>query len=77
MTEFIWPIITILVGAFGLIQGEAVEGKGLWHDCVDSIVQGIQPNKLAPGMTIPTVPAQVVAACKAKHPHFGESKVGK
>lgn len=57
----------------GFIKGEYKEGKGLWRDCVDPIVQGKTVNSAIP---LPTVNPTVVAACKAKKPKFGEGKVG-
>jgi hypothetical protein len=61
----------------GFIYGEVGIGKGLWRDCVNPIIQGTQPNNLASGMALPSVPAQVVADCKKEQPRFGEGKVGK
>jgi hypothetical protein len=58
----------------GFIVGEAKEGKGLWMDCVDPIMQGIPPKKSV--LPLPSVSPQVVASCKAKHPRFGSGKIG-
>jgi hypothetical protein len=58
----------------GFIKGEAKEGKGLWRDCIDPIVQGTTAKKSV--LALPTVDPSVVSACKAKHPKFGEGKVG-
>lgn len=59
----------------GFIKGDWKKGDGLWRDCVDPIIQG---QTTAPGGTkaLPTVDPNVVAACKAKHPKYGEGKVG-
>lgn len=59
----------------GFIKGDWKKGDGLWRDCVDPIMQG---KTTVPGATkaLPSVDAGVVAACKAKHPKFGEGKVG-
>jgi len=57
----------------GFIQGGAGAGTGLKADCVDPIMQGIaQPA----GATrpLPQVDPRVVAACKARHPDFGQGK---
>jgi hypothetical protein len=58
----------------GFVVKEAKIGKGLWHDCVDPIMQGTTASKSV--LPLPTVDPTVVAACKAKHPNFGEGKVG-
>ncbi len=59
----------------GFIKGDWKKGDGLWRDCVDPIVQGVTS---VPGATkpLPSVDPSVVAACKAKHPKYGEGKVG-
>jgi hypothetical protein len=55
----------------GFTKGQAKEGNGLWVDCIDPIMSGTaQPKKAT--KPLPTVDAQVVAACKAKHPKFGQ-----
>lgn len=57
----------------GFIKGQAKEGKGLWVDCINPIIQGkAQPEKAQ--IKLPTVDGSAVAACKAKHPNFGEGK---
>jgi hypothetical protein len=54
----------------GFVKNEAKDGKGLWVDCIDPIMQGTaQPAKAT--IKLPTVDAGTVAACKAKHPKFG------
>ena len=59
----------------GFIKGDWKKGDGLWRDCVDPIMQG---QTSVPGATkpLPTVDANLVAECKAKHPKFGTGKVG-
>jgi len=59
----------------GFVKGDFKKGDGLWRDCVDPIMQG-QTN--VPGATkpLPTVDANLIAACKAKRPKFGAGKVG-
>ena len=59
----------------GFVQGEYKEGYGLWRDCIDPIMQG---KTAAPGTTkaLPSVDANLVAACRAKHPKFGSGEVG-
>ena len=58
----------------GFIPKEAKEGKGLWMDCVNPIMQGTTAKKSE--IALPSVDPSVVAACKTKHPKFGEGKVG-
>jgi hypothetical protein len=58
----------------GFIPNDAKQGKGLWMDCVNPIVQGTTAKKSV--IALPSVDPTVVAACKAKHPKFGEGKVG-
>jgi len=59
----------------GFIKGDAKKGDGLWLDCINPLMQGITT---VPGATkaLPAVDPGVVAACKAKHPKFGQGKVG-
>jgi hypothetical protein len=59
--------------AAGFIQGDAKEGKGLWVDCVDPIIQGTTAKKSV--LPLPTVDASTIAACKKARPKFGAGKV--
>jgi len=55
----------------GFVQGEAKEGYGLWVDCIDPLMRGTaQPAKAK--KPLPAVGADLINACKAKHPNFGE-----
>jgi hypothetical protein len=55
----------------GFVKNEAKEGYGLWVDCVDPIMKGtLQPSKAK--KPLPAVGADLVNACKAKHPNFGQ-----
>jgi hypothetical protein len=57
----------------GFIAGDYKTGNGLWVDCVDPIMRGTgQPSKAK--IPLPQVSPEVVAACKAKRPNFGEPK---
>jgi hypothetical protein len=58
----------------GFVDKEAKIGKGLWMDCVNPIMQSTTAKKSQ--LVLPNVDSAVVAACKAKHPKFGEGKVG-
>lgn len=57
----------------GFVKGEAKEGYGLWVDCIDPIMKGTaQPPKAK--KPLPSVSPDLVGACKAKHPNFGQGK---
>ena len=59
----------------GFIEGDARTGNGLHVDCINPIMRGTaQPPKAK--LPLPQVNPQVVAACKQKHPNFGEPKGG-
>ena len=58
----------------GFIKGDAKDGKGLWMDCVNPIMQGTTAKKSV--LPLPKIDAKVVADCKQKKPKFGEGKVG-
>jgi len=60
----------------GFVYGEAKEGYGLWVDCIDPIMRGTaQPSKAK--KPLPGVSADLINACKAKHPNFGEGHAKK
>ena len=55
----------------GFVKGEAKEGYGLWVDCIDPIMKGTpQPSKAK--KPLPAVGSDLINACKAKHPNFGQ-----
>jgi len=57
----------------GFILGDAKTGNGLWVDCIRPIMRGTgQPSSAK--IALPQVSPDVVTACKAKHPNFGEGK---
>lgn len=58
----------------GFIPKDAKQGRGLWRDCVNPIMQGA-PAPANAVIPVPAVDPGVVAACKAKHPNFGEGKL--
>lgn len=60
----------------GFVKGKAKEGTGLWVDCINPIMQG-KPQPAKAKITLPTIDASVVSACKAKHPKFGEREAKK
>jgi hypothetical protein len=57
----------------GFIEGDYKTGNGLHVDCIDPIMRGTPPPHKTK-LTLPQVSPELVAACKAKHPDFGEPK---
>ena len=57
----------------GFVEGDYKQGYGLWVDCIDPIMHGTkQPPKA--DKPLPSVSPQLIAACKQKHPDFGQPK---
>ena len=68
--------ITAACNQAGFIEGDYKTGNGLQVDCIDPIMRGkSQPPKAK--LPLPQVSPQLVAACKAKHPGFGQPKPAK
>jgi N-acetylglucosamine-6-sulfatase len=57
----------------GFTQGAAGQGVGLQVDCIRPIMQG-RPQPRKANKPLPQVDPQLVAACKARNPNFGETK---
>jgi hypothetical protein len=57
----------------GFVEKGASAGVGLVVDCVRPIVQGIAQRPKA-SKPVPQVDQQIVAACKARNPNFGQAK---
>ncbi len=57
----------------GFVAGEHKQGSGLWADCVSPIMRGA-PQPAKADKPLPTVAADVVAACKQARPNFGEER---
>ncbi len=55
----------------GFVQGGAKSGTGLQVDCIEPIMQGNAAENKA-SRPLPVVDPQVVAACKARNPKFGQ-----
>jgi len=55
----------------GFVKGDAKLGYGLSRDCIVPIMRGTgqPPNAIKP---LPPVPPELVAACRQRHPKFGE-----
>ena len=60
----------------GFVKGEAKEGKGLWADCINPIMQG-KPAPAKSVIALPSVDATLISRCKEKHPTFGTPKASK
>jgi arylsulfatase A-like enzyme len=57
----------------GFVQGGGKEGRGLWLDCIGPIMHGeSHPRKAS--KPLPRVDAQMVAACRAQDPQFGQTR---
>jgi N-acetylglucosamine-6-sulfatase len=57
----------------GFVQGDAKAGNGLQLDCVAPIMQGTaQARKVS--RPLPQVDPQLIAACKASNPSFGQRR---
>ena len=58
----------------GFFEGGSGEGKGLWLDCVETILNvNTTKNAVLP---IPKVDPQIVATCAKNHPKFATSHGG-
>jgi hypothetical protein len=55
----------------GFVRGGARMGNGLQIDCVRPIMAGTSQRPQS-GKPLPNVNAELVAACKARNPHFGQ-----
>lgn len=57
----------------GFIEGDYRTGNGLHADCIGPVMRGGgQPPKAK--LPLPQVDPALVAACRQKHPKFGEPK---
>jgi hypothetical protein len=65
--------ITAACKQAGFIQGDYKTGNGLDVDCIDPIMRGTPPPHKTK-LTLPQVSPQLVAACKAQQPGFGQPK---
>ena len=59
----------------GFVKGDARQGYGLWRDCIDPIMRGA-PQPPNADKQLPPVSPELVAACKQRHPNFGEHEQG-
>ena len=65
--------ITAACQGAGFVQGAAKTGNGLQLDCIVPIMQGAAPVPKG-SKTLPQVDPQLVAACKARNPTFGQRR---
>ena len=54
----------------GFVEGDYKKGYGLWIDCIDPIMRGMEQPANA-DKPLPPVPAELIQACKQKDPKFG------
>src|SRR5262245_14010401 len=66
--------ITAACQRAGFAPGGARGGYGLYVDCIEPIMQGTAQRPRA-SKPLPQVDAQLVAACKASDPSFGQRQV--
>ena len=59
--------------AAGFVRGDYKTGKGLEVDCIAPIMQG-RTEPVSGRLPLPQVSPDLVAACKARRPRFGEGK---
>lgn len=57
----------------GFVQGGVKSGNGLQIDCIQPIMQG-EAAKHKATKSLPQIDPQVIAACKARNPGFGQSQ---
>jgi hypothetical protein len=55
----------------GFVRGGAKAGNGLLADCVGPIIKGA-PQRPRATKSLPSIDAQLVAACKARDPRIGQ-----
>jgi N-acetylglucosamine-6-sulfatase len=59
----------------GFTKGGAKQGIGLIGDCIDPVMQGTSPPAKA-AKPLPTIDPQLIAACRAADPTFGNKQDG-
>jgi len=65
--------ITAACRAAGFVPGGGKTGNGLQADCIAPILQG-RPQRPKATRPLPQVDPEMVAACKAENPSFGQGK---
>ena len=68
--------ITAACESAGFVRGAGPEGAGLRVDCINPIIQGT-PQPPRASKPLPQVDPQLVAACKATNPRFGQPKASR
>jgi hypothetical protein len=59
----------------GFVEGDYKKGYGLWIDCIDPIMRGMEQPANA-DKPLPPVSSELIGACKQKDPNFGERNKG-
>jgi class 3 adenylate cyclase len=72
-SDIVAPCVQIRVACeqAGFVQGAARDGNGIQIDCIRPIMLGTR-RPLSASKPLPPIDPQVVAACKARNPTFGE-----
>jgi arylsulfatase A-like enzyme len=68
--------ITAACQEAGFVRGGAREGNGLMVDCVAPIMRGT-PQRPKASKPLPPIDPQLVAACQARNPSFGQPKAAR
>jgi hypothetical protein len=68
--------ITAVCQDAGFVRGGAREGNGLMADCVAPIMRGT-PQRPKASKPLPSIDPQLVAACQARNPNFGQPKAAR
>jgi hypothetical protein len=68
--------ITVACQEAGFVRGGAREGNGLMVDCVAPIMRGT-PQRSKASKPLPPIDPQLVAACQARNPNFGQPKAAR
>ncbi len=56
----------------GFVDKGSGQGKGLWSECIEPIMQG-RPQSKGAKLPLPKVSAQVVSTCRSEDPSYGEA----
>jgi len=59
----------------GFVNGGWKQGKGLWRNCINPVVQG-QTAVESAFRPLPMLDAKIVDDCKSANPRFGMGKIG-
>jgi N-acetylglucosamine-6-sulfatase len=60
----------------GFLRGGAREGAGLFVDCIAPVMRGT-PQRPKASKPLPSIDPELVAACQARNPNFGQPKAAR